>query len=835
MADKTVIVKIEYDTEAAIKSINELTSTVEGQKVAQAKLKYELEAGTISQKEYSIALEKSKQITSAANTERKTTLQLISAEKGSVNELKANIKLLTAERDKLNQSTSDGRKAAGEYNTKINEMKAALKGAQSETGKTQGAFAAFGNSLKAIPGPIGGVISGIMGITRAGLAFIATPIGAVIAAIGLALGALMKYFKGSEEGQNRLNKVTNIAKGIWEAFMNIIEKVGKIIFDAVSKPKETIISLGNLIKENLINRFKAFGEIGKAIVKIFKGDFKEGFKQLAEGGIQAVTGVTNAFDKLANVANKVRDGLKGIIEDTKKNIEMSNRLSDVQAAINKRERALIVERQKTRVAVDELLLKSKQDDIFTEEQRLEMLKEASKQIDTLATKEEGLAAMRLEAARLNLKIAGDDKEALNAVAQAEADLISAKAEGLEARRKIEGQISDLNVKATKETETRTEKEIEIDTSASDEILRRRGEAIMKLAELKQRELEENAEGLQAERDAQISAADAEKERKLEEQGILQEEIELAEFEHKARLAEINQAYEEQIRAQHAETLADAQASMQAIIDAAQGMADSRVTIMSTAFSKIATINWKEVKTAQDAFLAIGSAAKGLTDLLVKNYDEDFANLAAQKESELALVGDNKEAQDQINKSFAKKENELKKKQFEDDKKKALIDAAIATALSVVKMLSAGFPIGIVMAALAAVLGGIQIAAIAKQQYTPSFAKGGIIGGKSHAEGGTKFWGQDGSMFEAEKGEAMFVMKKDATAEIAALSMINESHGGRSWTGKPSSHLQEGGEATGGDVTKMVDDAIARTPIFVRVGDIQTGMTDVEKSKGVGVI
>ncbi|GFR80614.1 chromosome segregation ATPase-like protein [Elysia marginata] len=44
------------------------------------------------------------------------------------------------------------------------------------------------------------------------------------------------------------------------------------------------------------------------------------------------------------------------------------------------------------------------------------------------------------------------------------------------------------------------------------------------------------------------------------------------------------------------------------------------------------------------------------------------------------------------------------------------------------------------------------------------AKGGLveIGGKRHAEGGTKFWGEDGTSFEAEKGEVIGVMNRNAS-------------------------------------------------------------------------
>ncbi|KKU30861.1 MAG: hypothetical protein UX45_C0033G0010 [Candidatus Uhrbacteria bacterium GW2011_GWF2_46_218] len=772
MADKVVIVEIQYDVDAAIQNVVKLNDVVEVQKTKQVALKENLKAGVISWEEYNKKLTESQVITGKANAERKTTIQSMSAEKGSLNELRAAVKTLTDERNKLNLNTAEGRKRVNEINKTLDQHNAIIKENVDGLTKQKIGIGGYGDALKNIPGPIGGVINGIVGMTKASLAFIATPIGMVIAAIGLALGALMKYFKGSEEGQNRLNKVTNIAKGIWEALMNVVEKVGEIIFDVVSKPRESIEKLGNLIKENLINRFEAFGVMGKAIVKILKGDFKEGFKELAEGGVQAVTGVTDSFDKMKNAVESVNGALKGIVEDTKKNIAMSIKLSDIQAAIDKRERAMIVDREKTRVSVAEKILQSKRKDLNSEAQRLVLLEAAKKEIIDLVTREEALATMRLEAAKLNLKINGEEKEFLDAVAEAEANLISKKAEGLEERRRIESQISILNLEAVEEV-------INLDDMMFDNF----------------------EDGMKTSEEQDIKRAE----------GI----IERNKFLRDLRQEDLDQA------------LSD----MQRIIDATQDMADARITIMQDAFAKIATINWDEVEGTKEGFIAIGQAASGLTNLIIAGQQKAFNNLEANKQKELDLYEGNKAMQDAINRRYARKELELKKKQFTQDKIKAIVDSSIATILAVLK---AGIvtPLGIAIG----ILGAAGTTAIAAKRFEPSLAEGGaIIGGLPHSQGGTHFIGSDGSRFEAERGEAMFVMKKDATAEIAALSAINEQFGGRSWTGRPAAHLAEGGEVSTQNLQSEVAAEFRRTPIVVKVGDIVTGMTDYNNTKNVGVL
>ena len=51
---------------------------------------------------------------------------------------------------------------------------------------------------------------------------------------------------------------------------------------------------------------------------------------------------------------------------------------------------------------------------------------------------------------------------------------------------------------------------------------------------------------------------------------------------------------------------------------------------------------------------------------------------------------------------------------------------------------------------------------------------------SHAQGGVTFRGDNGQVFEAEGGENVYIMKKTASAEINALSALNEAHGGNSF-------------------------------------------------------
>lgn len=85
---------------------------------------------------------------------------------------------------------------------------------------------------------------------------------------------------------------------------------------------------------------------------------------------------------------------------------------------------------------------------------------------------------------------------------------------------------------------------------------------------------------------------------------------------------------------------------------------------------------------------------------------------------VAIQNNSQAAQNALTRDFAVKENQLKKQQFERDKKLRLATAFISTAGAVANgLLTQPFiPAGIAAGAAAAALGGIQIAAIARAKY-----------------------------------------------------------------------------------------------------------------------
>jgi TP901 family phage tail tape measure protein len=179
--------------------------------------------------------------------------------------------------------------------------------------------------------------------------------------------------------------------------------------------------------------------------------------------------------------------------------------------------------------------------------------------------------------------------------------------------------------------------------------------------------------------------------------------------------------------------------------------------------------------AAAAAQAAGAVAQTVSNTLfaadTKRREEELAALQVQQEEELRLAGDNEQKKDLIRQKYALKEKDIKRKQAEADKRKAIFDAIINTAVAVVTGFVKGGPI---LAAIAAALGAAQIALISAQPI-PKFAKGGavpssdingMISGKPHAAGGVLIEAE-GNEFITRRSQAM---KGDNLGLLEAINM-----------------------------------------------------------------
>jgi hypothetical protein len=424
----------------------------------------------------------------ATQKEVSNTIKSTNAKEKSLNQLKAELSLATAEYNKLSKTEREA--AAGvELKTKIKSTSDELQGLETQIGDSRRGIGEYergiggvATQMGALPGPVGKAATSITGMTKAALAFIATPLGGVIAAIGAAIGALTAYFKGSEEGQNNLAKITGILTSLFNNMMDVVQKLGKFIFDAFSNPKQALQDFGNLIKENIQNRIdgmlELFPALGKAISLVFKGEFKEAGKVAGDALGKVVLGVDDVSGKIDKAGERLKAFGKEMIEDGK----IAARVAAMRAQADTKERKLIEDRAQIEAKIAELRLKAREDDKFTAEQRMAFIKEAGNLQDDLAVKERGVVALRYEAIRLENTLSNTTKEDLKAESEAKAALFQSDTKRDQAKKRmlrdldrISNELAKISINTEKEKQAELDK-IQKQAEAEAEKLRKDSEA-----------------------------------------------------------------------------------------------------------------------------------------------------------------------------------------------------------------------------------------------------------------------------------------------------------------------------------------------------------------------
>jgi hypothetical protein len=199
----------------------------------------------------------------------------------------------------------------------------------------------------------------------------------------------------------------------------------------------------------------------------------------------------------------------------------------------------------------------------------------------------------------------------------------------------------------------------------------------------------------------------------------------------------------------------------------------------------------------------------------EKYDEQTQLLQNQLDAGI-ISEENFQAQKSVlDSEYAQKERELKKRQFESNKASQLISATIAAAVGVASALAAPPPLGLITAGIAGALGAAQIAIIASQP-TPKFERGGILSGRSHAQGGipTPFG-------ELEGGEAV-INKRSTKMFMPLLSSINEAGGGKKFANGGILEPMSNNALNSNQLANMIKNAVSSIPNpIVSVTDIVT--------------
>ncbi len=274
------------------------------------------------------------------------------------------------------------------------------------------------------------------------IAIASTGIGLLV----IAIASLVSYFKSTEEGATRLQKILAPFKILFGNIKDIAADLGERLVNIFSNPKDAVISLWNTIKTNIVNRITGIGDQFKAVGKIIKAalnlDFdtvKEGVAELGESTTQVLTGVDNVTVKVKENIKGFVDGVKKGVKETIDETEKLKQLEEDQLALQKLTRDTLIENAKREENIQRLRIQAKQEDKYTDEERLRFLNEA------LALEKENLDA------NLNIKeeehriakekadLSKSDAATLDDIAQKEAALYSERANYYSSIRRLESE------------------------------------------------------------------------------------------------------------------------------------------------------------------------------------------------------------------------------------------------------------------------------------------------------------------------------------------------------------------------------------------------------------
>lgn len=464
MADEKKIIIISVDNDAAIQEIIRLREETAKLKDTEGLTQEQIEANRIATQEYNQQIRSlQKEVQNSIKTDQQ--------KEGSLSQMKAQVSNLTKEYNDLSRQERESAKGR-ELQAKIKGLTDELKDAESAIGDNRrkvgdyaGEIGKLGGTLSAIPGPIGKMAGGIGGATNAFKAFnLTNPVGWITMLISL-LTSLTGKLKANKEMTELMAKASGALNGIISFFNKIIVDAVKSVSDFIGSIKsfpDLLKRVGDAVKENLINRLESFSVIGKAIVKILKGDLKEGFQQLADGMIQNVTGVEKATGKLASGIGAIG---KSIAEATKEGSQL--------AALEKRFEIANRNSQKLQLQYQyeaERLRQVRDDEALTMEQRVKANEDLGKVLQKQIKDESNIANLQIQIARMRIKQNGETKENLDELAEAETRLIDIKERiaGQESEQLVN--INSLRREAEVKAKEDAKKQVEIEKEKQAELL-----------------------------------------------------------------------------------------------------------------------------------------------------------------------------------------------------------------------------------------------------------------------------------------------------------------------------------------------------------------------------
>jgi hypothetical protein len=839
-APRVEILSLNIDNDQLIKKLAETKRTIDDLQASQKQL---TTAGQTSSTQFVTQAAQLKSLQSQYSTQLNVVSQLTNAKKDAVNVADAvnqalaeeavsvqqateNNKILISVRNQLDSSTKEGAEAIALLNDKINQntdfikdnvsageqqkmtiggYTDSIKEALSQINPFNGGLAGFsqraaeaGGAGNLLTQSFKGMATGIMGMVKAGLAFLATPIGVAIGVLAVAVGAVVGAFKfmtasmnSTEEGSHKLAKVTATITGIFNGLWKLIKPLGEFMGGAF---------------------IKAFDVASAAVEKAIG---------IVSGGLRLL-----GFDKAADGVDKFAGAMKQGAKDSLELAEAEAKLTKAQRDAERIQLEYQKRAEKLRQLRDDES-KTIKERIIANEQLGAVLKQQLKDELSIANQALKVAQLRIAAEGANKENLDAQSEAMIKIADIQERITGQESEQLANLNSLRKEAADRAKEQAEQAaasrqklldDAITQNQEEIALFEAQQGFRKKGQAeelafeqelmnkklLLLKQELDAKKMSQTAYEAEIltlkngfakkQLDATIQNADAELQAYLNKnQTFINGEKFLSEQLLSQELERINRKTELEAAAQTSRLEAGAISQ--------QEYNDAIALIDAQAIRALDDVK-KQRKEAEIEQRAIDLQNKKDADLLT--FEEDLQiqldQNAIKRQQELADAEKTGADKSIIIKKYAKADQELTrateaaklgliassmgqiqgllKENTVLAKALAISQAIINTYLGATKALAElPPPYGAIQAGITIATGMVQVAKIGGVK----FSRGGQLQGASHAQGGIPFTIDGRPGFEAEGGETI-INKRSSQMFLPLLSAINQAGGGYAFAG-----------------------------------------------------
>ena len=329
--------------------------------------------------------------------------------------LNRTVKTSIGEFENLNEAIGKTQDTLGKIDPKSKEFKELSKelaGLKDRLKETEINSLRFTEALAAQPGVAGLVGQSLEGLRGTMKVFMANPIIALLAGITAAFVALKESLNRTEEGQAKLNQIseafTKIMNGLFAVIEPIAmmiadlvvellssEKVMKVLSTTVGVLTGTFTALFGIGKElvgfivnNFVNAFKTLTDVAGSAGKVLKGVFTFDLELIKEGLSDVGKSISTGFDSFVDNAKNTATGIgTAVVDGVNKGFESgANAFKEGAKRLTKEEKeaAKKAEEERKKLAeesakkADEARKKKEEEDKKQREEQKKLLDEANK-------------------------------------------------------------------------------------------------------------------------------------------------------------------------------------------------------------------------------------------------------------------------------------------------------------------------------------------------------------------------------------------------------------------------------------------------------------------------